>query len=146
MDLLLGDISETHEGAPEALHTLADKGYRVMYLTARPEILTHRTREFLSARGFPDGIVHTSSDTTGAGVGTDASDYKKNELALLTAKGLVPTYAFGNRSSDSDAYAGVVADPQDRIFYRIDGAFVGRSIDSYAELLPAFRELTPVCE
>lgn len=146
LDLLLGRVSETHEGAPEALRALADKGYRVMYLTARPEILTGRTREFLAERGFPDGVVHTSTSTIGAGVGASASTYKSDELALLEKKGLVVTYGFGNRTSDADAYATVIPDPARRVLYRLDEPFEGRRIQSYTELLPELQRAAAVCE
>jgi phosphatidate phosphatase PAH1 len=146
MDLLLGKTPTTHDGAPEAFSTLAAKGYRVMYLTARPEILTSRTREFLKERGFPAGIVHTSSNTTGAGAGDSAATYKTAELALLKQKGLVVEYAFGNRTTDSDAYATVVADPQHRIFYQLASGFVGREIQSYTQLLPELQQDANVCQ
>lgn len=145
-DLLLGRVSDTHEGAPEVLRALADKGYRVMYLTARPEILTSRTREFLAARGFPAGVLHTSSNTIGSGVGATAATYKTDELALLKKKGLVVTYGFGNRTSDADAYGTVVANPDDRILYQLDEPFTGRRIQSYTELLPELRETPYVCK
>ena len=44
-----------------------------MSLPARPELLTERTREFLKERGFPEGVIHTSPKTTGAGVGSGAA-------------------------------------------------------------------------
>src|SRR4029078_6555338 len=56
--LLVGELPHAHDNAPEALSTLASKGYRPIYLTARPEGLVQRTRDFLSLRGFPPGIVH----------------------------------------------------------------------------------------
>lgn len=146
LDILKGDIAGTHDGAPQALGTLAQKGFRVMYLTARPEILTSRTREFLKERGFPTGVVHTSSNTLGAGSGSSAETYKENELALLKKKGLVVTYGFGNRASDSDAYATVVSDPQHRIFYQISEAYQGRKVDSYEPLVSEFQRVAAVCQ
>ena len=146
MNVLKGDISETHDGAPEALSTLASKGYRVMYLTARPEILTSRTRDFLKERKFPTGVVHTSSNTLGAGSGASAEEYKQGELALLKQKGLVVSYGFGNRASDSDAYATVVSDPQHRIFYQISEAYVGRKIESYKPLASEFSAVPAICQ
>ncbi|MFO0741071.1 MAG: phosphatidylinositol transfer protein [Labilithrix sp.] len=146
LDLLRGRVSETHEGAPQALSTLASKGYRVMYLTARPEILTSRTRAFLTERGFPIGVVHTSTNTTGAGVGPSAATYKSDELALLEKKGLVVTYGFGNRTTDADAYATVVSDPQHRVLYQLDEPFTGRRIESYTEIVPALQHEKTVCQ
>ena len=69
LKLLEGELPETHPGAPEALRALAAKGYRPIYLTARPEWLVQRTRDFLEARGFPPGLVHTSTSALGEASG-----------------------------------------------------------------------------
>jgi hypothetical protein len=142
---LTGGLPDTHPSAPEALRDLAAKGYRPFYLTARPEWLTQRTRDFLDARGFPPGVVHTSTTFAGAGFGSSASSFKANELAMLSQKGLVPSYGFGNKQSDVDAYASI--QPNDhRILYQLGGNIAGRRIDSFAELLPAFGALAPACK
>lgn len=145
--LLTGDLPETHPGAPEALRALAEKGYRPIYVTARPEWLVPRTREFLELHGFPPGIIHTSTSITGAGFGASAAAFKVDELRALAAKGLVPSFGFGNMPSDSDAYASAAIEPADhRIFYQIDGDFTGKRIESYTELLPTFTALPAVCK
>ena len=146
LKLLEGELPETHPGAPEALRALAAKGYRPVYLTARPESLVQRTRDFLELRGFPPGIVHTSTSAIGAGFGSAAATFKRGELEMLARKGLVPSYAFGNMPSDSDAYGAAHVEPPDhRVFYQISGAFQGRRIDSYEELVPGFTALPAVC-
>jgi hypothetical protein len=146
LKLLEGELPDTHPGAPEALRALAAKGYRPMYLTARPEWLVQRTRDFLDKHGFPPGIVHTSTSLVGAGFGASAATFKSGELAMLAQKGLVPAFAFGNMPSDSDAYGGANVQPADhRIFYQISGAFTGRRIESYTELVPGFEALPGAC-
>ncbi len=145
LDLLTGTLPETHDGAPEALQALTAKGYRPMYLTARPEWLVERTRAFLDARGFPPGVVHTSTSGTGAGFGSAATAFKQNELAMLAARGLVPGFAFGNMPSDSEAYRAANIEEGHRIFFQIEGAFAGRRITSYRELLPTFDALAAAC-
>ncbi|MBX3231879.1 MAG: phosphatidylinositol transfer protein [Labilithrix sp.] len=142
--LLGGFTPETHASAPEALRALAAKGYRPLYLTARPEMLTERTRAFVAERGFPPGLVRTSPFTTGAFQSEKAARFKTAEMDLLAAKGLTPAFGFGNKTSDSNAYAKIPGE-QNRIFYKIEGEFSGRRIESYAELLPAFAELAAVC-
>jgi len=125
---------------------LARKGYRPLYLTARPEWLSSTTRDWLAGKGFPPGIVHTTSISGGAS-GAAATTYKSNELALLASKGLKPGFAFGNTSSDADAYndASILPLP-DRIFYRYtDSAWNGRRIDDYGPLLSEWAALPPVC-
>jgi LNS2-like protein (lipin/Ned1/Smp2) len=146
LKLLEGELPETHPGAPEALRALAAKGYRPIYVTARPEWLVQRTRDFLEKHGFPPGIVHTSTSITGAGFGASAATFKSGELAMLAEKGLVPAFGFGNMPSDSDAYGGANIQPPDhRIFYQISGTFTGRRIESYTELVPGFEALPRAC-
>jgi hypothetical protein len=142
--LLVGVTAETHPGAPEALRALAAKGYRPMYLTARPEWLVGRTREFLDAHGFPPGIIHTTNWELGPIGNGGAAEFKTNELAMLAGKGLVPTYGFGNMPTDSEAYRAIPA-AGNRIFYQIDGDFTGRRIESYQELVPQFTRAAAVC-
>ena len=144
--LLEGELPKTHAGAPVAFQELVAQGYRPMYLTARPEWLVQRTRDFLERWGFPPGIVHTSVSGAGAGFGDAATNFKIAELRMLAAKGLVPSYAFGNKPSDSKAYADANVFPPDRrIFFQIQGDFVGRRIDSYDELHSEFAAIPEAC-
>ena len=141
LKVLEGTLPDAHPGAADAFRILVEKGYHPMYLTARPELLVPRTRAFLRAHGFPLGVVHTSPATFGAGMGASAASFKKTELQALAALGLVPSFGFGNMPSDSDAYAAAGIDPTRRFFYRIDGKFEGRRIESYDELWEPFRAL-----
>lgn len=134
LKVLEGKIPDAHPGAAAAFQILVEKGYRPMYLTARPEMLVPRTRAFLRAHGFPLGIVHTSPATFGAGMGASAAAFKKTELESLKAMGLQPTFGFGNMPSDSDAYDAAGIEESRRIFYRIDGSYKGRRIESYEDL------------
>ena len=52
-------------GLPSA--SLAAKGYRPLYLSARPEWLTERTHAFLAFHGFPKLALALSSGTTPRG-------------------------------------------------------------------------------
>ena len=64
--LLTGDLPGANPGAPEALSALAARGYLPLYLTARPELLVGRTRDFLATNRFPPGLVHTTTEGLGA--------------------------------------------------------------------------------
>lgn len=146
--MLVGAIDGTHPDAPEALKALAAKGYRPLYLTARPEWLVNRTREFLDAHGFPPGIVHTTTSYVGEyGYSGGAATFKTQDLATIAKnEGLTPTFGFGNMPTDSTAYATSIADPQKRIFYQISGAYTGRRINDYSEVLPTIAALPAVCQ
>lgn len=139
--LLTGSLPDMNPGASAALTLLAEKGYRPFYLTARPEWLGQRTRDFLDANGFPPGIVHTTLTFEGA-LGNAAETYKTDELSALQAKSLVPTWVFGNTSSDAAAYENTGILPLDqRVFYQYDDTFGGRRIEAYTELLGEFGSL-----
>ncbi len=146
IDLLIGDIPDSNDFANEALTILREKGYRPMYITARPEFLYKRTREFVETRGFPNGIIHTSLSKDGA-LGDEAITYKTNEFAMLEAKGLKPAFVFGNTESDAEAYHNADIQPlEHRIFFQFDDPFGGRTINSYSELLEEFEALPDHCE
>ena len=145
--LLVGELPVANPFAAQAMELLASKGYRPMYITARPEALTKRTREFLEVRGFPLGLVHTTLTQSGA-LGSEAITYKTGELAMLAAKGLVPTYVFGNTETDAAAYNNAGILPLDhRVFFKYqDQAFGGRTIQSYGDLLDEFDALPDLCD
>ena len=141
--LLSGGTPVMNPEASNLMAALAAKGYRPLYLTARPELLLERTREFLSGHGFPGGIVHTTLTLSGA-LGDAAASFKTAELADLAAKGARVAYAFGNTESDADAYATVAG--AERIFFQFsDDEHGGRRIESYAELLDEVRALPDLC-
>ncbi len=145
--LLLGDVPAANPFAAQAMQLLVSKGYRPMYVTARPEALYKRTREFLDVHGFPHGLVHTTLTQTGA-LGGEATTYKTGELAMLADKGLVPTYVFGNTETDAEAYdnAGILP-LENRIFFQFnDAIFGGRTIQSYGDLLDEFDALPDLCD
>ncbi len=134
--LLTGTLPDAHVDAAKALGVLQSKGYHAMYLTARPEWLVARTREFLDQNGFPPGVVHTTLGLTGA-TGAPAATFKTDELALLAGKGMVPAWAFGNTDTDAEAYDNGGIQPLDqRVFYQFDDVvYGGRRIETYTDLL-----------
>lgn len=144
--ILTGTVSDANPDAEKALGVLAQKQYRPLYLTARPEFLVGRTREFVKVRGFPLGLVHTTF-ALGA-TGAAATTFKKAELDELSTRGFVVRYAFGNTASDADAFFLANIEPQThRIFYQFtDSAHGGRRIESYSDLLAEFGALTPPCQ
>lgn len=145
VDLLVGEIPSANQFAATALSILQDKGYHAMYLTARPEWLVERTREFIDVRGFPPGIVHTTLMFEGA-LGGSAESYKTNELAMLANKGLIPTYVFGNTESDAAAYDNANIQPlESRVFFQFTDPQGGRRIESYGELTDEFEALPDLC-
>jgi hypothetical protein len=145
--LASGELPQANADAATVLWGFVEKGYRVYYLTARPEFLVDRTRDFLNVRGFPPGLVRTTLNTTGA-LGDAAIAYKTGELEAIGARGLVPAWVFGNTDSDAAAYenAGILPLEQRIMFQYDDVEFGGRRIEAYAELLSEVDALDPaVC-
>ena len=144
--LFTGVTPDANPDAAAVLSLLAARGYRPFYLSARPEWLVGRSREFLATRGFPGGVLHTTLGGTGA-LGAAATEFKMRELQRLAQRGLRPAFAFGNTDSDADAYAKAAVTPADkRLFVRFtDEAHGGRRVDSFNELLPELQALNPAC-
>lgn len=145
-DFLVGNLPDANPFAAQALSVLAGKGYWPMYITARPEWLDRRTREFVQVHSFPRGIIHTTTVYEGAN-GDAAALYKSGEFALLKQKGLVPSFVFGNKDSDALAFDNAGVLPLDhRVFFQFtDAMFGGRRIESYEELLAEFEALPDLC-
>jgi hypothetical protein len=140
----MGKLPGANPDAAKALGILAEKGYRPLYLTARTDSLTQRTRDFLRAEGFPPGIVRTTLSVFGES-GAAAGMYKSQQLAGFAMKGLKPpTYGFGNTDTDAQAYHdAMVTNP---IFFKFtDSAFMGRRIEAYSEVLAEFGSLPSAC-
>ncbi|HXI57944.1 MAG TPA: hypothetical protein VNO55_17890 [Polyangia bacterium] len=144
--LLTGAMPEANADAAQALTLLAAKGYRPLYLTARPEWLARTTQDWLAAKGFPPGVIHTTLTSAGAS-GAAAGTYKTDDLKLLAGKGLKPAFAFGNTSTDADAYNNAGVQPLgNRIFFQYtDSAWNGRRIEAFQPLLSEFAALPLVC-
>jgi hypothetical protein len=118
-DVLGLPISEAHVGSPEMMRAFAQRGYHIFYLTARAEWMMPITREFLAKREFPEGVVHTTLTGLGA-TGGAATDYKTLELGDLAARtGITPSYAFGNKDSDVQAYSNAGIDPSRCYYYEL---------------------------
>jgi len=146
-EFLIGTLPDAHPFAAQALTILAGKGYRPLYITARPEWLDRRTRQFIATRNFPRSLIHTTTIYEGA-TGDSAVAYKSAEFALLKQRGLVPSFVFGNKASDATAFNNAGVLPLDhRIYFQYtDSEFGGRRIESYEELLEEFAALPDLCK
>lgn len=134
--VVTGSLAETHPDAARALGLLAERGYRPLYLSARADWLSDRTHRFLAFHGFPHGAIRITNSKEGLS-GERAKQFKSSELAVLVQQGLVPSFGFGNKPSDTEAYeAGKVAR---RFFLNVGDPHGGKKIASYTEILPELR-------
>jgi LNS2 (Lipin/Ned1/Smp2) len=141
------EVSETHPFAPQAFNAFAERGYRTIYITARPDWLTGRTREFLKTRGFPDGVVHTSQSIVPQVAGFAAA-FKKAEFEELRARGFNIAYAVGNTDSDADAFltAGKVLKSRCKLFKVANAEKLGCTGFEDYKALGAEAAALPLCK
>lgn len=94
------------EGAVELVTYWSQHGVLPVMLTGRPDMLMQSTRRWLSEMGFPEVVVHTTSELhetlpRSSGV----ARYKARFLAALLGLDLAILAAYGNASTDIEAYA-----------------------------------------
>jgi hypothetical protein len=102
------------EGAQELIQGYYDRGYRVVYLTARAlnqssaddAMLSAEqlTREWLIAHEFPFDDNTRLEMADSLVFGDSAAEYKSARLMQLQGEGYMFDYAYGNATSDITAY------------------------------------------
>lgn len=135
------------DGAAEALNALYNKGYHILYLTARAEWFKNPTRKWLDSKAFPPGTILTTNSVIGA-TGSAANRFKsKALLALKERTGLVPSYAFGSKESDVKAFGSAGIVPENSFFYELDQDKTagGLSHKDYLELSKGFNGKESLC-
>jgi phosphatidate phosphatase PAH1 len=106
--LWTGDhVPEAWPGAALLTRALVARGQVLVYLTGRPYWLTGKTRGWLADGGFAEGPLHVADSNeealpTAGGVGA----FKQAFLAGLAARGYLLDEAYGNATTDVQAYAG----------------------------------------
>lgn len=98
-----GSYDPLENASASALMNLwSDKGYQIVYLTARPHEFRAETRAWLEDRGFPLGAVITANTLV---FDETARQYKRSWVnRVVTDFGWNVVAAYGNASSDIDAY------------------------------------------
>lgn len=144
VSLLTGNPPMANPGGALTLRTLAERGYEILYLTARPEWLEAVTHTWLRNNQFPRGIVHTTLGLTGA-TGAPALAFKTGELNAIRARfGYVPEVGIGNTDSDVSAYT--MSSVRSRFYYRYAGDVMGGTrVDDYNALAASLRAVPAVC-
>lgn len=143
---IIGQQPSSHESAAAMMQAFAKRDYQIFYLTARPEWLMQKTREWLKDKGFPPGTIHTTNSKAGA-TGDAASKFKMDELSLLKLNtGLVPAFAFGNKPSDAKAFGEQGINPKQSYYYALDGDALGGVIHKdYGALINMAEQAAPGC-
>jgi phosphatidate phosphatase PAH1 len=103
---------EARKDAAKAVQTFADKGYKIIYLSARVTLLQANIPDWLKKNSFPDGGVYVTETTKDQ---TDHAQFKTRILRELLAHGWKVEFAYGDSSTDFEAY-GAVGIPKERVF------------------------------
>jgi predicted mannosyl-3-phosphoglycerate phosphatase (HAD superfamily) len=106
------EFFEARPDAAKAVQLFADKGYEIVYLSARNQYERAHTLKWLKAHRFPDGITRVAETRAD---GQHPVEFKTRILSTLLAKGWRVEYAYGDSSSDFTAYATVAILP-DHVF------------------------------
>jgi len=110
-----------------------DKGYNILYLTARPPWLISNTLTWLKNNGFPFGILHTNETAMPSAY---ADTFKSMYLKTIISKGVTINCFYGNALTDISAYTSIDIQTE-KIF--IIGEHAGKSgtnaISSYTDHL-----------
>lgn len=103
-------VPAQNKSADVLMNTWHDKGYFIVYLTARPHEFRSETRAWLRDLGFPKGPVVTANSLV---FDESAREYKRAWInRMLTDFKWDVVAAYGNAASDVDAYedAGIPKD------------------------------------
>ncbi len=102
-------------GAAAMINDYAERGYFILYLTARPEgapvgltgqNAADATQAWLTDHGYPVDPDRTRMVLApGLVFGNSAADFKSGALMDMQGEGFTFAYAYGNATSDIDAYA-----------------------------------------
>lgn len=93
---------KSNAAATELVNAWVDKGYKAVYLTARPHAFRAETRAWLADKGFPRGPIITANSLV---FSESARVYKSTWVSRLRdAYGWEILAAYGNATSDIDAY------------------------------------------
>lgn len=143
--VLQGTMPKAQPGGARLLTALAYKGFVPFYLTARPEFLTGRTREFLALEGYPPGPVHTTTTLSGA-LRSAAAAYKTAELGALRGSGFSPSFLLGNRPSDAVAFTAAKQPTEACWLLRVTDTLHGcRRVESWEDIVKEVNDLPQSC-
>jgi hypothetical protein len=90
--------------AAQAVNMYQRKGYAIVYVSTRIPLFQGMLPGWLSRHGFPAGTLHVAQNDKDR---DQAADFKTNMLRDYLKEGWTLAYAYGDSSTDFDAYAEV---------------------------------------
>lgn len=98
------EIWTVRAGAADAVWRYADKGFKIVYLSARIPMFQSGLPEWLRKNGFPGGYIFVPESLQEP---NNPAEFKTKILRQLIAHGWLIVAAYGDSSSDFEAYANV---------------------------------------
>lgn len=150
VDLLGGGTQYTEKMYADAntvVNLYAQKGYLIVYLTARPDLFTDISRKWLVDEGFPRGLLHLNEAESDFFKGSDATvAYKTAYLKYLKEViGLDIVYAYGNADTDVWSYdAAGISKSNTFIIGKNAGMESTQPVTSYTDHLPFVQSVPSV--
>jgi len=95
---------QPRDDAAKVVQNFADKGVKIFYLTARVTLLQSNIPDWLQEHGFPSGGIYVTQNAQDR---NDHAQFKARILRELLAHGWKIEYAYGDSSTDFEAYAAV---------------------------------------
>lgn len=136
--------AEMFPDANTVMNAWAAKGYRLLYLTGRPQVVNRYTRAWVEGQGFPPGPLQLTDSAdqiwpSDTGVGA----FKADRLRSLVAKGIFLRAAYGNATTDIGAYGDAAIPKADSYIIGSNaGAGGTQAVDSYTSHLPVLSGYT----
>ena len=105
-------VFTVRDDAASAVHLYADNGYKIIYLSARNRSFQSHIPGWLKKHGFPEGSIQVPQTSLD---GSDHAAFKTRVLQEFKDKGWNLFAAYGDKSTDFEAYAAVGID-KDHVF------------------------------
>jgi len=112
-------LLSTREGAVAAVQAYADAGFRVIYLSARHPLFQWQIPVWQERHGFPAGEVHVTQTREQR---SDHAAFKRGVLAEYREQGWILVAAYGDSSTDFQAYADAGVETDHVFALRREGA------------------------
>jgi hypothetical protein len=148
MQILDGSyVPEPYPGSVDLTLAHAAKGWLVVYLTGRPYWLSAKTREWLADLALAPGPLHVT-DSNEEALPTDGGvrAFKQAWIEALLAQGWVIDTAYGNATTDIDAYLGAGIPAEDVWIIGDNGGMQGTHAvtGDWEERVAEVEQLAPV--
>jgi acid phosphatase class B len=106
------DVFEPRPSAAQAVNAFKTKGYAIVYITTRVPLFQAELPNWLKQNGFPPGTLHVAQT---ADERARPDQYKAGILARYVNAGWKLAYAYGDSTTDFEAYA-KVGIPKERVY------------------------------